>query len=179
MSTALKHGVYLPNFGAFGSAHTLAELAVDAERAGWDGFFLWDHIARLSPTDMVDPWIALAAVAMATRNVRIGALVTPLPRRRPWKMARETVTLDHLSNGRLIVGVGSGSPGGRSVEWGNFGEALDDRTRGAMLDEGLQVLTGLWSGGHFRRGRDLVAATHRARVLRRPIRRRLADRRDA
>lgn len=143
----MKFGVYLPHFGPYGDARALAALARDAEDAGWDGFFIWDHIARSWAADMVDPWIALAAVAMATERVHIGALVTPIPRRRPWKLARETVSLDHLSGGRLIVAVGMGS--GQAVEWDNLGEESDAKMRGRMLDEGLAVLDGLWSGKPF------------------------------
>ncbi len=149
MPPVLKCAVYLPNFGAFGSARTLAQLGTEAEAAGWDGFFIWDHIARPFAIDMVDPWVALAAIALSTTTIRIGALVTPLPRRRPWKLARETSSIDHLSGGRLVVGVGSGSPGGRAVEWGSLGEEMDSKARGAMVDEGLAVLTGLWSGQPF------------------------------
>lgn len=151
----MRFGIYLPNFGSYGDARTLAALARDAEDAGWDGFFIWDHIARSWSTDMVDPWIALAAVAVATNRVRIGALVTPIPRRRPWKLARETVSLDRLSGGRLIVAVGMGS--GQAAEWDNLGEEVDPKRRGQMLDEGLAVLDGLWrgepfsyTGGHYR-----------------------------
>ncbi len=145
----MKYGVYLPNFGAFGDARRLASLAQEAEEAGWDGFFIWDHINRSFKTTVVDPWVALSAVALSTQRVRIGARVTPLARRRPWKLARETVSLDRLSNGRLIMGVGLGSTGGQEVEWGNFGEETDLKVRGKMLDEGLDVLTGLWSGQPF------------------------------
>lgn len=139
--------VYLPNFGAFGDARRLAEIALDAEGAGWDGFFLWDHIARPYAVDVVDPWVALAAIAVATKRIRIGALVTPLARRRPWKVARETVSIDRLSGGRLIFGAGLGS--GRAVEWDDLGETADVRTRAMMLDEALEVLTGLWRGERF------------------------------
>src|SRR5215470_15352683 len=145
----MQYGLYLPNFGSFGYARTLAELAQDAEQAGWDGFFIWDHIARPGSPDTVDPWVALAAIAMRTERVRIGALVTPLPRRRPWKVARETVSVDHLCGGRLVFGVGTGSSGGGRVEWEAFAEELNQRARGAMLDEGLAVLVGLWSGQPF------------------------------
>jgi alkanesulfonate monooxygenase SsuD/methylene tetrahydromethanopterin reductase-like flavin-dependent oxidoreductase (luciferase family) len=145
----LKFGVYLPNFGAFGEARTLAELAHDAEAAGWDGFFIWDHIARPMHTPVVDAWVALSAIAMRTERVRIGALVTPLPRRRPWKLARETASLDRLSNGRLVLGVGIGSSGGQPVEWEAFGEELDLKKRGEMLDESLEIINGLWSGEPF------------------------------
>jgi alkanesulfonate monooxygenase SsuD/methylene tetrahydromethanopterin reductase-like flavin-dependent oxidoreductase (luciferase family) len=139
----VKYGLYLPNFGPFGDARVLAELARDAERAGWDGFFLWDHVARPGAPPVVDPWIALAAIAVATERVRIGALVTPLARRRPWKVARETVSLDRLSNGRLVFGAGLGSSGGAEVEWAGFGEETDLARRAGMLDEGLEILTGL------------------------------------
>ena len=145
----MKYGLYLPNFGPFGDARLLAELARDAERAGWDGFFLWDHIARPGAPPVVDPWIALAAIAVATEHIRIGALVTPLARRRPWKVARETVSLDRLSNGRLIFGAGLGSAGGAEVEWAAFAEETDLARRGRILDEGLEILCGLWRGEPF------------------------------
>jgi alkanesulfonate monooxygenase SsuD/methylene tetrahydromethanopterin reductase-like flavin-dependent oxidoreductase (luciferase family) len=147
MALPLRCGVYLPNFGPFGDARTLAAIAADAERAGWDGFFVWDHIARPFATDMVDPWVALAAVAVATERIRIGALVTPLARRRPWKVARETVSIDRLSGGRLIFGAGLGS--GRAAEWEDLGETADARTRATLLDEGLDVLGGLWRAERF------------------------------
>jgi alkanesulfonate monooxygenase SsuD/methylene tetrahydromethanopterin reductase-like flavin-dependent oxidoreductase (luciferase family) len=142
----MHYGIYLPNFGPFGDARALAELARDAENAGWDGFFIWDHIAGWGALPIVDPWVGLAAVALATQRIRIGTLVTPIPRRRPWKLARETVSLDRLSNGRLILGVGIGLG---EDEWDNLGEEADLKARGAMLDEGLDVLTGLWSGEPF------------------------------
>ena len=145
----MKYGLYLPNFGAFGDARLLADMAHDAEQAGWDGFFLWDHIARTVTPHVVDTWVALTAIAMSTSSIRFGPLVTPLPRRRPWKLARETASLDQLSAGRLVLGVGTGGLGGLTVEWANFGEELDLRTRAEMLDEGLEVLTGLWSGKPF------------------------------
>ncbi len=138
----MHYGLTLPNFGDFFDPRVLARLAREAEDAGWDGFFLWDHVL-LWPTPMVDPWIALAAVALATERIRLGPLVTPLPRRRIVKLARETVSLDHLSNGRLILGVGSGSG---PWEWEYLGDEPDPRTRGAMLDEGLDLLTRLWTG---------------------------------
>ncbi len=91
----MRYGVYVPNFGPYGDARVLADLAYEAEEAGWDGFFLWDQVSKttLTPTvdPMVDPWVALAAIALRTRTIRLGTLVTPLPRRRPWMVARETV----------------------------------------------------------------------------------------
>lgn len=146
----MRFAMYVPNFRTFGHVSTVVELARAAEAAGWDGFFLWDHLlpdhdGRHGP--VADPWIALTAVAGATSRLRIGALITPFPRRRPWKLARETVTLDHYSDGRLVVGAGIGGDWWR--EYSAVGQAFDDRTRGAMLDEGLDVLTGLWTGTPF------------------------------
>jgi alkanesulfonate monooxygenase SsuD/methylene tetrahydromethanopterin reductase-like flavin-dependent oxidoreductase (luciferase family) len=143
----LHYGIYVPNFGECSHPRRLAEYALLAEESGWDGLFIWDHILWKPGLKVVDPWIALAAVAMNTKRIRIGILVTPIARRRPWKLARETVSLDHLSNGRLIVGVGLGNP--PDLEFKQFGEDDDDRVRAAKLDEGLDVLVGLWSGKPF------------------------------
>jgi alkanesulfonate monooxygenase SsuD/methylene tetrahydromethanopterin reductase-like flavin-dependent oxidoreductase (luciferase family) len=145
----MRFGVHLPNFGPVGDPNLLASLAAEVESSGWDGFFLWDHILGDSQwrEPMVDPWIALAAVASATRWIRLGALVTAVPRRRPWHLARETTTLDHLSGGRLVVGVGLGFPA--SAEFEHFGEDGDPRRRASRLDEGLAILEGLWSGEPF------------------------------
>ena len=150
MSAKMKTALYLPNFGPFGDARAVADLARDAESAGWDGFFLWDHIAERDDTGgslpHTDPWLALTVAAMQTSTIMLGTTVTPLPRRRPHKLARETITLDHLSGGRLILGVGIG---GGHIEWGQLGEEPDLQSRGRMLDEGLDILAGLWSGEPF------------------------------
>ena len=140
----MRYAIYTPNFGPYTSPADLAEMAHEAEAAGWDGFFLWDHVAGWSHA-IFDPWVTLTAVALATTRLRFGC-ITPIPRRRPWKLARETASLDQLSNGRLtlIVGTGIGT-----AEWDDLGEESDPRKRGAMLDEGLEVLTGLWSGKPF------------------------------
>jgi alkanesulfonate monooxygenase SsuD/methylene tetrahydromethanopterin reductase-like flavin-dependent oxidoreductase (luciferase family) len=145
----MKFGLYLPNYGDEVSAMAFAELAAEAENAGWDGFFLWDHIlaSKNQKLKLVDPWIALTAVAMKTSRLRFGTTVTPIPRRRPWRLARETVTLDQLSGGRLILSVGIGEPA--DVEFASFGEDPDPRVRGEKLDEGLDILAGLWSGKKF------------------------------
>jgi alkanesulfonate monooxygenase SsuD/methylene tetrahydromethanopterin reductase-like flavin-dependent oxidoreductase (luciferase family) len=144
----MKFAIDTPLFGDYGDPRILAELAHEAEDSGWDGFFIWDHILAWEPIPVTDPWIALAAIAMKTARIRIGALVTPMARRHPWKLARETVALDHLSGGRLTVGVGNGSDMWK--EFSTFGVSTGDRVRAAMLDEGLEVLTGLWSGEPFR-----------------------------
>lgn len=144
----MKFGLNLPNFGSFSDVRRTVEFAVEAEQAGWDGLFLWDHLVgeeTMGPT-RIDPWILLAAIASRTRHLRLGPMVTPLPRRRPWKLARETVTLDHLSSGRLVLGLGLGFP---PEEFTTFGEEADERVRAQKLDEGLEILTGLWSGEPF------------------------------
>ncbi len=137
------------NLGACVDPRTLAEWAALAEDAGWDGVFLEDYIVYQGRQDIptYDPWVALAAMAVRTERIRLGTEVTPLARRRPWKVAREAVTLDHLSGGRLVLGVGTGDA--RSLDFANFGEVTDARTRAGMLDEALQVLVGLWSGEPF------------------------------
>jgi alkanesulfonate monooxygenase SsuD/methylene tetrahydromethanopterin reductase-like flavin-dependent oxidoreductase (luciferase family) len=135
----MKFGLSLPNHGDYGDIHRILDLAILAEEAGWDGFFLWDHIARgIAP--QIDPWIAMAAIACNTSKMRLGTLITPLARRRPWKVAREIVTLDHQSNGRMILGVGLGDFRGKEFE--NFEEIADPKTRGEMLDEGLEIIVG-------------------------------------
>jgi alkanesulfonate monooxygenase SsuD/methylene tetrahydromethanopterin reductase-like flavin-dependent oxidoreductase (luciferase family) len=141
----MQYAIYLPLFTPFGHPSVIASLARDAEDAGWDGMFLWDDVSGWD-TDMADPWISLAAAAVATRRVRLGVLVTPLARRRPWKFARETASLDHLSGGRMVVGVGVG---GGQEQFGDLGDEPNQRLRGEMLDEGLEILTGLWSGEPF------------------------------
>jgi alkanesulfonate monooxygenase SsuD/methylene tetrahydromethanopterin reductase-like flavin-dependent oxidoreductase (luciferase family) len=142
----MKYGLYVPPFGDYADARVLASLAKDAETAGWDGFFTWDHLVMGWKAPVVDPWVAYSAIALSTSRIRFGPLVTPLPRRRPWKLARETVSLDHLSGGRLILGVGIG---GGPDEFEAFGEPAGLKELGERLDEALDVLTGLWSGETF------------------------------
>ena len=144
----MRYAVFAPTFGDYSDPRTLTTLAREAEDCGWDGFFLFDHILPTVPgTPLTDSWVALGAIAAGTNRVLIGTMVTPLPRRRPWKLARETVTVDHLSGGRLILGVGIGGPPEREFE--TFGEAGDMAVRSRMLDEGLRILEGLWSGASF------------------------------
>jgi alkanesulfonate monooxygenase SsuD/methylene tetrahydromethanopterin reductase-like flavin-dependent oxidoreductase (luciferase family) len=142
----VRRGLTVPIFDALADPRLLGRLAGRAEAAGWDGFFVWDHVLYRPPaTAATDPWIALAAVAMATERIEFGPMVTPLARRRPWIVARQAVALDHLSNGRFVLGLGLGLDAS-GQELSRFGEETDDRTRAAMLDEGLDVLTGLLSG---------------------------------
>lgn len=145
----MRFGMSVPPFGPYADPANLAGLAARAEAAGWDGFLVWDHmIYDPSFHPIGDVWVGLAAVAMRTHRITIGTMVTPLARRRPWKVARETVSLDRLSGGRLVLGVGLGDP----VQWdyGYFGEQTDTRVRAEQLDEALAVLTGLWTGEPFR-----------------------------
>jgi alkanesulfonate monooxygenase SsuD/methylene tetrahydromethanopterin reductase-like flavin-dependent oxidoreductase (luciferase family) len=143
---AVRSGLSLPLFDELSDPLVVARLAADAEAAGWHGFFVWDHLRWEAPVRRVaDSWITLAAIAYATERIRLGPMVTPLPRRRPVKVARETATLDVLSGGRLTLGVGIGEDRfGR--EFSKTGEQLDDRARGQMLDEALEILTAAWSG---------------------------------
>jgi len=132
----MKYGIVLP----FGDARTAADFAFDAEQTGWDGFFVWE------PVWGVDAWISLAAAAMRTERIRLGTMLSPISRMRPWKLASETATLDNLSGGRVILSVGLGA-----VDTGfeEFDEATDRRTRAVLMDEGLDILTGLWGGQPF------------------------------
>ncbi len=143
----MRYALSLPNFGVFRDPTLVVDLARDAETAGWSGFFLWDHLLGWDGNEVADPWIVLAAVAVATERVRIGPMVTPLPRRRPWQVARQIVTLDHLSGGRAVLGVGLGYP--PYEEFGVFGEPEDAATRAAILDEALEIVAGLMTGEPF------------------------------
>ena len=141
----MRFGVHVPNFGAFADPAAIGELAAASEEAGWEGFFVWDHVARPEGEfPMCDPWIALAIAAGATERVRLGPLITPLARRRPWNVAREVATLDHYSGGRMVLGVGLGVS--RGPEFHDFSEESDPRTRGDLLDEGLSIVRAAWTG---------------------------------
>jgi alkanesulfonate monooxygenase SsuD/methylene tetrahydromethanopterin reductase-like flavin-dependent oxidoreductase (luciferase family) len=141
----MRSGLFLPIFGELSDPRVTAALAAEAEAAGFDGVFVWDHVQYRHPASHVaDAWVTLAAVALATERVRIGPLVTPLPRRRPQVVARQATGIDLLSAGRLVLGVGTGRDSARELS--AFGEELDAATRGEMLDEALEVLCGLWSG---------------------------------
>jgi alkanesulfonate monooxygenase SsuD/methylene tetrahydromethanopterin reductase-like flavin-dependent oxidoreductase (luciferase family) len=132
----MKYGFVLPS----GDARTAADFAFEAEQAGWDGFFVWE------PVWGIDAWVSLTAAAMRTQRIRLGTLLTPVSRMRPWKLASEAVTLDHLSNGRVILSVGLGAV---DTGFSEFGEVVDRKTRAELLDEGLDILTGLWRGQPF------------------------------
>jgi alkanesulfonate monooxygenase SsuD/methylene tetrahydromethanopterin reductase-like flavin-dependent oxidoreductase (luciferase family) len=145
----MRYGLEISAAGACGDARTLADLAQLAEEVGWDGVFLEDYVIHWSAPDALtcDPWVALAAMALRTERIRLGTMVTPIARRRPWKLARELITLDQLSGGRMILGVGLGD--GTEQSFTHFGEVTDPKRRAEMLDEGLDILAGLWSGQPF------------------------------
>lgn len=143
----MKRAIFVPNFGDFGEPRAFVELAVEAEAAGWDAVYIWDHILISDGTPMADPWVAMAAAVAHTERIRLGPMVTPVPRRHPWKLAREIVTLDRLSGGRVDFGVGIGHP--PDIEFGTFGHDTDARIRADKLDEGLEIITGMWSEQPF------------------------------
>ncbi len=142
----VRFGLFFPQFEELADPGRLAELAVVAEEAGWSGFFLWDHMLARPGMAVCDPWIAMTSIAAATREIRFGAMVTPLARRRPWVLARQAAAIDVLSGGRLVIGVGLGDDGWK--EFSSFGDAADPRERRVLLDESLEVLRRLLSGQH-------------------------------
>jgi len=132
----VKYGFVMPS----GNARDAANLAFEAEQAGWDGFFVYE------PVWGTDAWVALTAAAMRTERIKLGTMLTPLPRMKPWKLASESATLDDLSGGRVVIAVGLGAP---DAGYYAFGEETDRKLRAELLDEGLEVLTGLWGGQPF------------------------------
>src|SRR5829696_6561859 len=166
----MRAGLWLPLFEELADPGAVARLAADAEERGWHGVFVWDQLRWREPIKQVaDPWITLAAIAAATEEVMLGPMVTPLARRRPAKVARETATLDLLSGGRLTLGVGLGSDHFAS-EYSITGEELDDRRRAQMLDEALGILQAAWSGEPVRhRGEHYTV--DEMRFLPRPVQR--------
>lgn len=142
----MQFAIDIPNFGAFADPRLTADVARDAEAAGWDAVWVWDHTLRDRGVPYADPWILLTAIALATTRVRLGPMVTPLPRRRPWILAREAVTLDHLSGGRFTLGIGLGNP---PREFAAVGEEADPKIRAAKLDEGLAIIAECWKAETF------------------------------
>lgn len=153
----MRFSVNIPNYGDFADARAVASLAVTAEEAGWDALFVWDHVLHTEQArrSYGDPWMLLTAAALATSRIRLGALLTPVPRRRPQQLARQVATLDNLSGGRVIFAAGLGGP--VEDEYGRFGEPTDPVVLSERLDEGLDLLDRLWTG-------DTV--THRGRHYR-------------
>jgi len=143
----LRYGVYLPAMGPLGDPVALVDLAVRAEAAGWDGVFLWDHVlTAFAP--IADTWTTLGAIASATQTILLGPMVTPLPRRRPWVVARQASTVSRLSGGRLVLGVGLGAD--ETGDFTRFGEAIELADRKVMLEDGLDIVRAMWSGSAYR-----------------------------
>jgi alkanesulfonate monooxygenase SsuD/methylene tetrahydromethanopterin reductase-like flavin-dependent oxidoreductase (luciferase family) len=142
-----RRAIFVAPFEELSEPALVAELAAKAERRGWDGFFVWDHVAYAAPVRaLADPWVTLAAIATQTERLKIGPLVTPIPRRRPHQLARETVTLDRLSGGRLVLGVGLGSGVTGEFDPDRFSEEGNPRARAKLLDDGLERLLAYWDG---------------------------------
>jgi alkanesulfonate monooxygenase SsuD/methylene tetrahydromethanopterin reductase-like flavin-dependent oxidoreductase (luciferase family) len=164
----MRYGLSIPNFA---EPDRLLDIARATEMSGWDGWFLWDHILvdRERPVPVSEPWTVLAAAAMATSHIRLGTMVTPLARRRPWVLARQVTTVDHLSGGRAVLGVGLGVP--PEVEYSPFGESADQKHHAALVDEGLTVIDALWRGErvtHRGSAFELDAVQFAPRPLQRP-----------
>jgi alkanesulfonate monooxygenase SsuD/methylene tetrahydromethanopterin reductase-like flavin-dependent oxidoreductase (luciferase family) len=141
-----SRGIYLAPFDELCDPRKVARLAARAEERGWDGFFVWDHIVYSAPVrGVADPWVTLSAVACATERLRLGPMVTPPSRRRIQKLTREAVTLDHLSAGRLVLGLGLGSA--RHGELAPFGEVEGPPEQARLLDAALERLAAYWDGG--------------------------------
>jgi hypothetical protein len=144
----MQYGFVIPN----NDVHTAPELAAEAEAAGWDGVFIPDCIMIDTPDNppapWYDPWVVLAAMATRTQRVRLGPMLTALPRRRPWKLAQEVLTLDHLSGGRAILAVGVGAAPDDAGFY-RVGEPMDRKTRAELMEEGLAIIAGLWRGERF------------------------------
>jgi len=140
----MRHAVFVAPFGPLADPYRLIDLAHACEETGWDGLFLWDHVLRPESNEIIDPWVSLGVIAAETHRLRIGTMVTPLVRRRLLKFAREVVTVDRLSSGRVTLGIGLGVD--THGELTRTGEIVDQKTRGAMLDEGVPVLAKLLSG---------------------------------
>ena len=129
----MKYGFVFPK----GDPNAAISFAQEAEKAHWDGFFMWE------PVWGVDAWITLSAIAMRTKRIRLGTMITPVSRCRPWKLASETASLDQISKGRVVLSVGLGA---LDTGFDEFGEVTDRKTRAELLDEGLEIITGLWKG---------------------------------
>ncbi len=144
----MRCSINIPNFGDFADPQAVATVAVAAEQAGWDALFVWDHVVhdKRARRDQPfgDPWILLTAAALATSQLRLGTLVTPVARRRPEQLARQVATLDALSGGRMIFAAGLGGP--IDDEFGSFGDTTDPMVLAERLDEGLELLQRYWSG---------------------------------
>jgi alkanesulfonate monooxygenase SsuD/methylene tetrahydromethanopterin reductase-like flavin-dependent oxidoreductase (luciferase family) len=138
----MRFGLSVPPFT---DPADVVRLAVLAEESGWDGFFLWDHLRWDGRVDVHDPWVLLGAIAQQTSRVRVGPMVTPLSRRRAQVVAKHLTTLDHLSSGRTIFGVGLGDP--PDLDFSDFGDEPSYVVRARLTDEALDLLARLLGDG--------------------------------
>jgi alkanesulfonate monooxygenase SsuD/methylene tetrahydromethanopterin reductase-like flavin-dependent oxidoreductase (luciferase family) len=156
----VQYAVCLSNFGTYADPKESLRVAEAAEAAGWDGFFVWDHLAFVWGQPSADPWVTLAAVAAVTGSLTLGTAVTPLPRRRPQVVAQQASTLARLNDGRVVLGAGLG---GNAKEFTSFGEDFDPPRRARLLDDGLRLVRDLWPGPVWIGGNSAPALRRAAR----------------
>lgn len=148
----MKFGLFIGNFGYFIDPAIITNFAIKAEDLGWDGIFLADHLHYGNQTGYddnpgyLDPWIMLTALATQTSKIKLGTWITPIPRRLPWQLARNLATLDHISNGRVILGGGLGSP---PEDYEDYGIPYHPKELATKMDECLDIITGLWGDEEF------------------------------
>jgi alkanesulfonate monooxygenase SsuD/methylene tetrahydromethanopterin reductase-like flavin-dependent oxidoreductase (luciferase family) len=156
----VQFAICLSNFGTYSDPYASVRVAQAAEAAGWDGFFLWDHLAFVWGPPSADPWVTLAAVGYSTERLTLGTAVTPLPRRRPQVVAQQLGTLERLNGARVVLGAGLG---GNAKEFTAFGEDFDDHRRAKLLDDGLKVVRESWQGPIWIGGNSRPALRRAAR----------------
>ena len=156
----MKFAVCSSNFGSWSDPHVAVRTARAARAGGWDGYFVWDHLAFVWGPPSADPWVTLAAVASTTDGLTLGTAVTPLPRRRPQVVAEQLRTLERLNSGHVVLGAGLG---GNEREFIEFGESFDPHGRAVLLDEGLQLVRRLWDGPVWVGGQSRAALRRASR----------------
>jgi alkanesulfonate monooxygenase SsuD/methylene tetrahydromethanopterin reductase-like flavin-dependent oxidoreductase (luciferase family) len=142
----MRYAIGMSTVGTFADMGLIRDLAAETEAAGWDGFFVWDHLLYRDDFAVVDGWVALGAAAALTRRVQLGLMVAALPRQHPWEVAKRSVSIDQLSDGRFVLGAGLGSI---LADHSAFGDVVSMRERGERLDEALEVICGLFTGEPF------------------------------
>jgi alkanesulfonate monooxygenase SsuD/methylene tetrahydromethanopterin reductase-like flavin-dependent oxidoreductase (luciferase family) len=153
----MQYGLIVANFDEYADTDLLVEWGIEADEAGWDGIFLADHLQHEIASSFMDPWIVLSGLAAKTDSIKLGTWVTPVPRRLPWQIARNLATLDHLSDGRVILGAGLGSP---PEDYTNFVLVYDPKHLAKRFDESLDIMDGRWSDGQFRYHGDVFTITN-------------------
>ena len=156
----MRFAICATNFGSWSDPHVAVRTAKAAEAAGWEGYFVWDHLAFVWGPPSADPWVTLAGVSSATAGLTLGTAVTPLPRRRPQVLAQQLATLEQLNGGRVVLGAGLG---GNEKEFTAFGEDFDPHRRAKRLDDGLALVRELWEGPIWVGGHSRAALRRAAR----------------